>query len=131
MTDNTDLIARLERVRTPTPGGVLAYVNPDLLVEAAAALERLEAWKAEAIAVLCAWEEVWEAAGRPGRLGSSKARAVRDWIEARDAACGHLPNHLIAKALDWCARNYRQLPFDGWTPDDIAALRAASFEVTE
>lgn len=28
--------------------------------------------QAEAAAVLDAWEQVWEAAGRPGRLGSSK-----------------------------------------------------------
>jgi hypothetical protein len=48
---------------------------PDMasdLRRAAAEIERLRAWKAEAAAVLDAWEQVWEAAGRPGRLGSSK-----------------------------------------------------------
>lgn len=39
-------------------------------------LDRLRAWKAEALAVLGEWEFVWEAAGRPGALGESKARAV-------------------------------------------------------
>lgn len=38
--------------------------------------ERLRQWKSEALIVLSAWEEVWESAGRPGRLGGSKARAV-------------------------------------------------------
>lgn len=38
--------------------------------------ERLRRWKAEATAVITAWDEVWEAAGRPGRLGESKAAAV-------------------------------------------------------
>lgn len=39
-------------------------------------LQRLRQWKAEATEVLTAWEQVWEAAGRPGRLGESKAKAV-------------------------------------------------------
>ena len=43
--------------------------------------ERLTAWKAEAITVLSEWEETWKAAGRPGRLGSSKAVGVRDEIQ--------------------------------------------------
>lgn len=41
-----------------------------------AELERLRAWKTEALQVLGEWEQVWEAAGRPGRLGESKAKAV-------------------------------------------------------
>lgn len=39
-------------------------------------LEQLRAWKAEAMEVLASWEKVWEAAGRPGPLGQSKALAV-------------------------------------------------------
>ena len=39
-------------------------------------LERLRAWKAEAMVVLSEWEAAWEAAGRPGQLGSSKAAAT-------------------------------------------------------
>ena len=38
--------------------------------------EALLAWKAEAMEVLGEWEQVWEAAGQPGRLGESKAKAV-------------------------------------------------------
>lgn len=55
-------------------------------VEATAAageVERLRAWKAEAMTVLGDWEAVWEAAGRPGRLGGSKAQGVREFIEGR------------------------------------------------
>lgn len=44
-------------------------------------LRRLRAWKSEALEVLNAWEQVWEAAGRPGRPGSSKAESVRRFIE--------------------------------------------------
>lgn len=44
---------------------------------------RLRQWKREAITVLTAWEAVWEAAGRPGRLGQSKAEAMLKWVEDR------------------------------------------------
>jgi hypothetical protein len=44
---------------------------------------RLRQWKREATTVLVAWEAVWEAAGRPGRLGQSKAAAMLEWVEAR------------------------------------------------
>lgn len=40
-------------------------------------LDRLRRWKAEAVEVLASWEQTWEAAGRPGRPGSSKAESVR------------------------------------------------------
>ena len=36
-------------------------------------ITELERWKAEALVVLGQWDEVWEALGRPGPLGSSKA----------------------------------------------------------
>lgn len=42
---------------------------------------RLNRWKSEAIVVLGDWEEVWEAAGRPGPLGRSKAKNVLDEIK--------------------------------------------------
>lgn len=44
---------------------------------------RLHQWKREAMAVLGEWERCWEAAGEPGRLGDSKAKATREWIEER------------------------------------------------
>ena len=39
-------------------------------------VDRLRAWKAEAIAVLAEWEETWQALGRPGLVGASKASGV-------------------------------------------------------
>ena len=43
--------------------------------------ERLERWKSEATIVINGWEAVWEAAGRPGGLGSLKYVATREHIE--------------------------------------------------
>ena len=48
-----------------------------------AEVARLEAWKAEAVEVLGQWEQVWEAAGRPGPLGGSKAEAVARMLTER------------------------------------------------
>ena len=53
--------------------GELVQAEPEW---ATAEIERLRSWKAEATEVLGSWEEVWEALGRPGRLGESKAAAV-------------------------------------------------------
>lgn len=36
---------------------------------------RLRWWKAEAVVVLNEWDRVWDALGRPGRPGTSKAAA--------------------------------------------------------
>jgi hypothetical protein len=43
--------------------------------------DQLRQWKREAMMVLGEWETVWEAAGSPGRLGQSKAVAVRQFIQ--------------------------------------------------
>jgi hypothetical protein len=43
--------------------------------------DQLQQWKREAMMVLGEWETVWEAAGSPGRLGQSKAVAVRQFIQ--------------------------------------------------
>lgn len=48
---------------------------------AADEIEKLRGWKAEAMDVLSEWEKTWIAAGRPGRLGTSKAAGVREEIE--------------------------------------------------
>lgn len=50
------------------------------MIEAADALDSLEHWKDEAIEVLTGWERVWEACGRPGPLGASKADNVGAYI---------------------------------------------------
>jgi hypothetical protein len=44
-------------------------------------IEELRRWKAEAIHVLSQWDDVWQAAGSPGPLGTSKAAAVRDLLD--------------------------------------------------
>jgi hypothetical protein len=53
-------------------------------------LERLRQWKAEAITVLDEWETVWIDAGKPGRLGQSKAVAVSELLRSRcsDSSAG-------------------------------------------
>jgi len=48
--------------------------------ESSSEVDRLRAWKAEAMAVLDEWERTWEVAGRPGGLGALKARATADEI---------------------------------------------------
>ena len=37
-------------------------------------IDYLRRWQTEMIAVVSEWEKVWEAAGRPGPLGGSKAQ---------------------------------------------------------
>ena len=39
-----------------------------------------ERFKAEALIVLDEWERLWEALGRPGRIGQSKAEASREMV---------------------------------------------------
>ncbi|MDA1178796.1 MAG: hypothetical protein O2931_08380 [Planctomycetota bacterium] len=49
-----------------------------------AQIRELEAWKESAMTVLGEWDEVWEAAGRPGRLGASKAVSLREYLRTRN-----------------------------------------------
>jgi hypothetical protein len=44
-------------------------------------IDFLRRWRAEAVQVLDEWERVWEVAGRPGRLGVSKACAVAELLD--------------------------------------------------
>ena len=48
----------------------------DQWLEMAEEIDKLRAWKNEAMRVLNDWEDVWIAAGEPGPLGTSKAAAV-------------------------------------------------------
>lgn len=41
---------------------------------------RLQEWKESAMEVFRKWEAAWEAAGKPGRLGSSKADSMKEYI---------------------------------------------------
>jgi hypothetical protein len=58
-------------------------------------------------------------------------------LAARDAACGHLDNQLVTKTLTWTVEGLTDgfvetvMADEGFTLDEIAALRAATFEVTE
>lgn len=77
--------------RTTTPPEPCASTDPShafdhaVIVDAADEIERLRAWKAEATEVIGSWEQVWEALGRPGRLGESKAAAVLRAVKAEGA----------------------------------------------
>lgn len=46
-------------------------------------VRELEAWKESAMMVLGEWEKVWEAAGKPGKWGTSKAVSVREYLDNR------------------------------------------------
>jgi hypothetical protein len=46
-----------------------------------AEVERLRQWKESAMSVLAEWDQAWEAAGKPGEIGSSIALATKDEIE--------------------------------------------------
>lgn len=69
----------VDELRGFLPGS--EYYEPFLMRKAADEIEELRRWKAEAMQVHAKWEETWVAAGRPGRLGASKAESVRDEIE--------------------------------------------------
>jgi hypothetical protein len=48
-------------------------------------------------------------------------------LAARDAACGHLPNELVARAL-W---SLPRPELDTLTLDELHTIHAATFQVTE
>jgi hypothetical protein len=75
------------------------------------------------IAELEAWADAEQHTTLPGIAMRRAAAALR----ARDAACGHQSNELVAKALAKAGRKISA----NFTPDEWAALRAATFEVTE
>lgn len=57
---------------------------------------RLRSWKAEAIAAHAEWEATWIAAGRPGRLGTSKAVGVREEVIRLKAALARVTDDSMA-----------------------------------
>lgn len=54
--------------------------------ELVAEQERLHRWKREACEVMTKWESVWEALGKPGKLGRSKAEGALAEVENLRAA---------------------------------------------
>ena len=89
-----DLIERLRRERSN------ADENAEFLAEAADRIEELERWNAEGLTVLTEWENVWERAGRPGSLGSSKALAVGHRIAELET--------VLADVVGWLDRTGRK-----------------------
>lgn len=59
-------------------------------------IERLQRWKDEGMRVLGEWEEVWVAAGSPGRLGQSKAEAVREFLKS-GGGCDVVPGSSFSR----------------------------------
>lgn len=59
----------------------LSRSDLDDLRAAATELRRLEAWKREALIALAEWDEVFDALGRPGQWGASKAESARAEVE--------------------------------------------------
>lgn len=47
-------------------------------------LNNLQDWKREAMVSLAEWDDVWIAAGKPGELGGSKAKAVLEHLKGDD-----------------------------------------------
>lgn len=75
----------VERLRS-YPRVVRPHGDTALMREAADEIEQLRRWKGEALIVLEDWEKVWEAAGRPGAWGSSKAVSTREHVERISSA---------------------------------------------
>lgn len=82
-------------------------------------IDRLRDWKESAMRVLSDWDAVWEAAGQPGALGSSKARAVELLIRRTHAAAesAALAWDVLADELEPFAKEVRSVANDlGCTP---------------
>lgn len=73
-------------VERATVVSALCAAHDVLLAEADAELAQLRKWKAEAAEVLMKWEAVWQALGRPGPLGRSKAENSLAEVERRGLA---------------------------------------------
>lgn len=56
----------------------------EVVVSLHSKIMELENWKESAISILEEWEETWEAAGKPGQLGSSKPKSLREYILKND-----------------------------------------------
>ena len=95
MTD-TDWATLAHRLADMARNGATSTWRDDVR-DAAIELERLDAWKREAMAVIGAWEKVWVALGEPGALGALKStnslaavqQLVADRDRLRDAVAAH------------------------------------------
>lgn len=112
---------RMACIRRSTNDGAISIgMQRDLLAE----VDRLRAWKTEAMVVHAEWDETWIAAGRPGRLGGSKAVGVRQEIERLRAVEARRAR--VTEEID----GYRDSLDDHVTMDDfdraLATLRAGA-----
>lgn len=88
MTDETkSLIARIQM-------NADFYGRDSDLMRLANALEAAQDWKAQAMRVLAEWDATYEAMGSPGRIGQSRAVALREEIE-RLRALSPLPDEQL------------------------------------
>jgi hypothetical protein len=78
-TDELRLIGEWLNKRYP----IIVDSDGDRVIAAANELDRLRAWKAEALYIIEQWDKVWELAGCPGPLGSSKAASVAEVLTTR------------------------------------------------
>lgn len=72
-------------------------------------IEQLERWKREACEVMTKWEAVWDALGRPGKLGRSKAEgALAEVVKLKDAGlcdtdgCSNVVNYSMPGFCNAC-----------------------------
>jgi hypothetical protein len=70
-----------ERVKTEGDFYLDGFVEAEFAESLEADLVNLTDWKSGAMIVLSEWESVWEACGKPGHLGQSKAGAVLSMIK--------------------------------------------------
>ena len=80
----SDIVYRVQQsIDGPAPNGLTIDERREVVAE----IERLRAWKAEAMEVLTNWDLVFEMIEtRPQDLGRSKADVMADYIQRRPAA---------------------------------------------
>lgn len=102
-------------------------------------VDRLRAWKAEALEVSRQWEEAWVTAGRPGTIGRPKSEGMIAHVKALTAALERMSEDKVrerlAKVLDaqeamhctrvWEAWGVGTMGADDFVPvtEDEAALQ--------
>lgn len=112
-----------ERILSSLPNANQDQINVSLFDEVKKLqleVRELEAWKKSAMQVLDEWEKVWEAAGRPGKLGASKAASVlallpklRDALadthrmDALESTLIALTNQAVTASVDMSGKPWR------------------------
>lgn len=63
------------------PNGLLVNTSKEI-ASALDELEQLRRWKAEAECVIEEWDQLWEKAGCPGKLGETKAAGLLSALQS-------------------------------------------------